>query len=137
MTDIHYHTDDQGIIRYTNSVGEPHRTDGPAVICPDGKKYWYLNDALHRTDGPAVIFPDGEERWCHHGKIHREDGPAIIYPGGNTCWGLNGTLMGLDQFIADCELSEDEKIMMRIRTWGYVEISNDPDAHTEAVMIST
>ena len=41
-----------------------HReNDKPAIICPNGTKYWYQNDKRHRTDGPAVIWCDGEEEW--------------------------------------------------------------------------
>lgn len=29
---------------------------------------WLENDVVHRTDGPAVILPDGVERWYIRGK---------------------------------------------------------------------
>ena len=32
-----------GTIRYYNSNGELHRTDGPAVIYICGTKFWYIN----------------------------------------------------------------------------------------------
>jgi hypothetical protein len=51
--------------------GDYHREDGPAVIYPDGTKYWYFNDKYHRLDGPAIELPDGEKRWFIHG-IHFE-----------------------------------------------------------------
>lgn len=25
---------------------------------------------IHRSDGPAVIYPDGELEFCHHGKFY-------------------------------------------------------------------
>lgn len=31
-------------------------------------RLWLANNAVHRSDGPAVIFPDGVERWYIHGK---------------------------------------------------------------------
>ncbi len=34
---------------------------------------WLDNDLVHRTDGPAVIFPDGVERWYVRGKERTRD----------------------------------------------------------------
>jgi hypothetical protein len=31
-------------------------------------KLWLQDNVVHRTDGPAVIFPDGVERWYIRGK---------------------------------------------------------------------
>lgn len=31
-------------------------------------KLWLENNVVHRTDGPAVIFPDGAGRWYIRGK---------------------------------------------------------------------
>jgi hypothetical protein len=31
-------------------------------------RLWLDNGAVHRSDGPAVIFPDGVERWYIYGK---------------------------------------------------------------------
>jgi hypothetical protein len=33
-----------------------------------GDKCWYKDDLLHRTDGPAVIWPNGYESWYLNGK---------------------------------------------------------------------
>ena len=40
-----------------------HNPYGPAVICKDGLKYYYLNGKLHRLDDPAKIYPDGTGRY--------------------------------------------------------------------------
>jgi hypothetical protein len=53
--------DEDGSIRYKNSKGEYHRTDGPAIEYANGTKIWYINDKLHREDGPAIVFFDGTE----------------------------------------------------------------------------
>jgi hypothetical protein len=45
-----------------------HRTDGPAVECPDSYKAWYVDGRLHRTDGPAVEWHDGYKDWFVDGK---------------------------------------------------------------------
>lgn len=50
-----------------DSTGCFHRTDGPAVIRPNGRREWWFNGRLHRTDGPAVIDPTGIEEWRYHG----------------------------------------------------------------------
>ena len=68
------------------SNGHLHRGDGPAIIYPDGRQYWYWNDKFHRDDGPAVIYPDGRQYWYWNDKFHRDDGPAIIYPDGEQHW---------------------------------------------------
>ena len=56
-----------GTVVYRNAVGQPHRTDGPAVIYPSGTRAWYQNGVLHRLDGPAVIYSNGTERWYQNG----------------------------------------------------------------------
>jgi len=43
---------------YTNSKGEWHRLDGPAIEYLDGGKEWWINGKLSRVDGPAIEFSD-------------------------------------------------------------------------------
>ena len=73
-----------------------HRTNGPARICADGKKEWWVNGELHREDGPAIEHPDGSTVWCLNGNLHREDGPAVEYSDGSKMWCLNGNLHRID-----------------------------------------
>lgn len=40
---------------HTDDNGNLHRSDGPAVITPDGSKFWWTNGKLHRMNGPAVV----------------------------------------------------------------------------------
>ena len=54
--------DTQGTIRYYKD-GELHRTDGPAMECIDGTKFWMINGEFHREDGPAVEWNNGWKRW--------------------------------------------------------------------------
>ncbi len=62
-----------------NKNGNLHRENGPAVIHPDGRQFWYIDGNLHREDGPAMIGNAGKIlEWFKHGFRHREDGPAII-----------------------------------------------------------
>jgi len=51
-----------------NSKGQIHREDGPAYICSDGSKNWFINGQLHREDGPAQEFPNGYKAWWINGK---------------------------------------------------------------------
>ena len=85
-----------------------HRTDGPAIICPDGYQVWYLNGELHRTDGPAVIRPDGSQAWYLNDKLHRTDGPAVTYSDRRQYWYLNGKEVNEDTFnlILTCTMEE-------------------------------
>ena len=53
-------------MEYRTAAGKLHRTDGPAVIHPNGHKEWWINDKLHREDGPAWIHPNGAEEWWLH-----------------------------------------------------------------------
>lgn len=54
-----------------------HKKDGPAVIIPNGDKYWYLNDLFHREDGPAIEWNNGSKQWYKNGKLHRINGSAV------------------------------------------------------------
>ena len=38
-------------------------------VCPNGTKFWYLNDNLHREDGPAIEYANGDKYWYLNGKI--------------------------------------------------------------------
>lgn len=61
-----------GGISYTDDLGREHRDDGPAVICPDGREYWYYHGNLSREDGPAVIYPDGRVYSFYRGNLGRK-----------------------------------------------------------------
>ena len=60
-----------GVIRYLKD-GVRHREDGPAVITPDGDKYWYKNGQYHRVDGPAIERVSGYRAWYNDGKLKYE-----------------------------------------------------------------
>jgi len=48
------------------------------------------NGLLHRDDGPALVYPDGKQYWYRNGRLHRDDGPAVVYPNGTQYWYCNG-----------------------------------------------
>lgn len=85
--------------RWTNSKGELHRTDGPAVEYPHGTKCWYENGLYHRTDGPAIENSDGTKQWYQNGRRHRTDGPAIENVSGAKTWYLDGHQFTEAEFI--------------------------------------
>ena len=55
-----------------NRNGYPHRDDGPAIIFPDGRQYWYRHGLPHRDDGPCIVYPDGRKFWFVNGDFIRE-----------------------------------------------------------------
>lgn len=52
-----YETMAAGNIQFLDANYQPHRDDGPAIICPNGSRYWYQHGQLHRVGGPAVSEP--------------------------------------------------------------------------------
>ena len=43
-------------------------------VFTSGTQHWYLDGQLHREDGPAVICPDGHKEWYLYGdKITEEE----------------------------------------------------------------
>ena len=62
--------------------GNWHREDGPAVLYPDGRESWYMNDLPHRIGGPAIVSEEGAKQWFINGQLHRTDGPAYEFASG-------------------------------------------------------
>ena len=56
-----------GTKQWYNEHDQLHRTDGPAIIYPNGTQYWYINGTPHRLDGPAIESQDGTQYWYIHG----------------------------------------------------------------------
>jgi len=54
-----------GDMHWRNARGQLHREDGPAIICVNGDKRWYMNDMRHRGDGPAIEHANGEIQWWY------------------------------------------------------------------------
>ena len=53
-------------------------------------KIYHKQGLLHRTNGPAIIQPDGTKEWYYMGNHHRADGPAIVKPDGSMLWFIKG-----------------------------------------------
>ena len=122
--------------------GRLHCEDGPARICQDGTKEWWLYGQLHREDGPAVIFPDGEEVeywqnsllhredgpaierndikvWYIEGNRHRLDGPAVIKPDGSVGWWVRGIhVTSMKHFRELTGISDEELSLLALKYGG-------------------
>jgi hypothetical protein len=64
--------DQEGNQCWYNADDDFHREDGPAIICTDGRQYWYINGVLHRTDGPAIIC-DIIKLWYVDGILYKDN----------------------------------------------------------------
>jgi len=63
-----------GTKTYTNSKGQLHRLDGPAIEHANGDKEWYKEDKYHRADGPAFEYSDGTKYWwVLHKKLEEKE----------------------------------------------------------------
>lgn len=89
-------TSQNGMVKYRWN-DELHRSDGPAVIHPNGDQEWYDDGQRHRVDGPA-IEKSTCKIWYNRGKRHRTDGPAVIHVDGRVEYWLNGKCLSEQQF---------------------------------------
>ena len=76
---LHRNNDKPSVIfsngnKYWHLNGKRHRdNDKPAVIYSNGKLRWYLNGKCHRENGPAIICPDGTKQWWLDNKPYSEE----------------------------------------------------------------
>lgn len=98
---------------------ELHRTDGPALIHPNGDKLWYVLGRLHRTDGPAVEHTDGTKQWYLHGTRHRTDGPAVEHTNGSKQWYYHGELHNENG--PSIEMHDNDGRIIKLEKWIYGE----------------
>ncbi len=107
-----------GTIEYYKN-NELHREDGPAIICGDRTKVWYVGGKQHRLDGPAYEGANGNKVWCIEGKFHREDGPAVEFANGNKEWWLYGIKYSIREWIINHPtMTDDEKILFKLSYGG-------------------
>ena len=106
-----------GTIKWFNQYGKEHRTDGPAVIHPNGDMAWFQKGELHREDGPAIVRDDGTKIWFQKGELHRRDGQAIERSDGSDMmsWWLNGKLISnFSEYIRKADLSDEEIVLLKM-----------------------
>ena len=85
-----------GSVFYSDSAGQEHRLDGPAVEMANGYRQWRVHGKRHRVDGPAVDLSNGYWAWFFEGSIHRVNGPAARHPDGRLEWFVNGKRHRID-----------------------------------------
>ena len=80
---------------YFHSLG-----DLPAMIRPNGTKFWYQHGEIHRDydDLPAVIYANGSKYWYQHGDLHRLTGPAVEFSDGEVRYWIEGEELSKEQF---------------------------------------
>ncbi len=61
-------TSSNGTITYRDTSGELHNPHGPAIVCANGYKAYWINGQLHHQNGPAVIWADGSKEYHIKGK---------------------------------------------------------------------
>jgi hypothetical protein len=87
----------------------------------DSRQIWKLpNGRPHRTDGPAVIYPNGDQEWWVDGKRHRSDGPAILWNGKPgygrvTGWWLYSLPFTFEEWLVSVDLSDEEKLLLKLQ----------------------
>lgn len=93
-------------VRSVDSYGNTYRNnkphsynDKPAVVEPNGNKYWCYNGIIHRVGGPALY--DAKDQVTVYylcGKIHNDSGPAKIHSNGDTDYYINGLLIKKEKY---------------------------------------
>ncbi len=67
-----------------------HRSNGPAIITPEGSQYHFQNNRSHRSNGPAAISQRGHQEYAQNGELHRSNKPAIIKENNDHEYWTNG-----------------------------------------------
>jgi hypothetical protein len=92
------YTNSSGTISHYNADGELHNPNGPAVIYPDGDKWYYINGKRHNPNGPAVVYADGSKAYYINGERHNPNGPAVIWASGVKWYYINGEELSEAEF---------------------------------------
>ena len=62
------------IFYYKKDTGIWHNPYGPAIICKNGTKFYFIENKCHRLDGPARIWINGvEEYWVNGESLNKEE----------------------------------------------------------------
>jgi hypothetical protein len=93
-------TDEDGTITYRNADGKLHNPHGPAIVCANGEKWYYINGKLHNPNGPAIIWANGHKEHWINGKRHNPNGPAVIWHDGSKEYYINGKPLTKTEFAA-------------------------------------
>ena len=85
---------------YKFDAKELHRTEGPAVIWPDGHEEYWVDGKRHRLGGPALILPGGTVEYWVDGELHRTEGPAVVWADGTVEYWVDGKNLSKEEFDA-------------------------------------
>jgi hypothetical protein len=83
-------TDEDSTVTYRNADGELHNENGPAIVCANGEKWYFINGKRHNPNGPAVVFPNGYKAYYINGERHNPNGHAIVHADGSKEHYING-----------------------------------------------
>lgn len=92
-----YHRDMNGTEKYfKKNTRVLHRTNGPALVRPNGVQEWHYEGKRHRINGPARIDEEGNQHWYYNGERHRDGAPAVVYTDGSEEWYFGDVLHRAD-----------------------------------------
>jgi hypothetical protein len=92
--------DSKGTVTYSNSKGQLHNPNGPALVYVDGEKEHYINNQLHNENGPAIVCANGDKFYFINGELHNPNGPALVYVDGYKAYYINGKPLTKTEFAA-------------------------------------
>ena len=64
--------DRYGVVLWLDDEGRSHREDGPAIVWPRGRQWWFRHGRDHFAHGPADLYADGWLLWYEDGEYLRE-----------------------------------------------------------------
>ena len=71
--DLDKYANYKDILYYKKNTTLLHNPYGPAYICYNEYKEYWIEGKLHRLDGPAVIYEDGREEYLiNHENLTKE-----------------------------------------------------------------
>lgn len=85
-------------IVYRNTLGQKHRTTGPAYISKlFDVEVWYFKDKMHNDNGWAYRH-GGNFCWFKQGILHNLHGPAVVERGGPLQYWIDGVKLSPKQY---------------------------------------
>ena len=71
--DLDKYDNNGSIVYYKKGTGIVHNPYSPALILKDGTLYYCIEHKYHRLDGPAIIWPNNkEEYWINDEYLTKE-----------------------------------------------------------------
>ena len=67
--------DRYGWVQWLDDEGRSHREDGPAIVWPRGRQWWFRHGDFHFAHGPADRWSRSTLVWYEDGEYLRERDP--------------------------------------------------------------